>query len=76
MAKKGVRATVTRMRPTEAVFTPIPRDRDNTDDLWDAEQKVRARFSPFPHPGSKGRKGTFEGNSSSPQGPNNAVILP
>lgn len=76
MARKGVRPTVTRMRPTEAVFTEIPHDRDNTDDLYDAEQKVRARFSPFPHPGSKGRKGSFEGNSSSPQGPNNAVIKP
>lgn len=76
MAAKGVRAKITRMRPTEAVVTAIPRDRDNTDDLYDAEQKVRARFSPFPHPGSKTRKGSFEGNNSSAQGPNNAVTLP
>ena len=75
MARKGRKATITRMKPTEYGILPIPRDRDNTDDLVEAEQIVHAKFSPFPHP-KRGRRGSFEGNTSSPQGPNNAVVKP
>ena len=77
MASKGVRPKITRMRPTEAKITAIPRDRDNTDDLAEAEQRVHSSFSPFLHPGSKKvRKGSFEGNPNSPQGPGSAVVRP
>lgn len=72
---KGVAPKITRMRKTEAAITPIPRDRDNTDDLYEAELRVHTQRSPFPHPG-KTRKGSFEGNQASAQGPNNAVIKP
>lgn len=73
---KGRSPRITRMRPTEAKTRAIPRDRDNTDDLVEAELRVHTKASPFPHPGKKVRKGSFEGNTSSPQGPNNAVIAP
>lgn len=77
MARKGRRPTITRMKPTEFSILPIPRNRDNTDDLHEAEQRVHAAASPFPHPGSKGvRRGSFEGNVASPQGRNNAVVKP
>ena len=76
MARKGTSAKITRMRPSERALTKIPRDRDNTDDLVEAELRVHSKASPFLHPGKKGRKGSFEGNTSSAQGPNNAVIVP
>jgi hypothetical protein len=49
------------MRPTEAKFRPIPRDRDNTDDLQDAELAVRTRMSKITHPdNAKVRRGAFD----------------
>jgi hypothetical protein len=60
MAKKGPAARVTRMHPTEQKIRAIPRDRDNTDDLLDAERAARARFSPVDHPANKTRKGSFD----------------
>ena len=76
MGKKGVRANVSQTRPLIAATRPIPRDRDNTDDLVEAELRVHTKASPFLHPGKKVRKGSFEGNTSAPQGPNNAVVKP
>jgi hypothetical protein len=77
MGRKGRAPKVTRMHDTETKIQNIPRDRDNTDDLVEAELKARSAASPFPHPGSKKiRRGSFEGNASSAQGPNNAVVRP
>jgi hypothetical protein len=64
MAKKGVSARVTRMKPTEFKVLPIPRDRDNTDDLLDAERAARSRYSPVDHPADKTRKGSFDPSSN------------
>lgn len=64
MGKKGVAPRITRMKKTEVKVQPIPRDRDNTDDLEEAELRVHSKASPFPHPGNKGRKGSFDSGSN------------
>ncbi len=68
MRKKGVAPKITRMHPTEAKIQPIMRDRDNTDDLYDAEMAARAKHNKFQHP-DKTRKGSFDpGNNSAYNG--------
>lgn len=57
----GKSAKVTRMNKTEAKVQPIPRDRDNTDDLQDALTTVHSRYSKIQAPeGTKRRKGSFD----------------
>lgn len=69
MSKKGPAPKVTRMHATEQKIRPIPRDRDNTDDLLAAETAARAKHSPFPHPANKTRKGSFDpGNNAAYNG--------
>lgn len=63
MAKnKGVAAKVTRMNG-EAKIRPIPRDRDNTDDILDAVQGQHAKLAHLQAPvgtlSKSAKKGAF-----------------
>lgn len=74
MAKSGVRPTITRTKPDVASVRPIPRDRDNTDDLQEAELKVHSNFK-ISHPEDKTRKGSFDPSSNTAYN-GNTVIAP
>jgi len=67
MAIRGGKAPkITRMNRTEAKVQPIPRDRDNTDDLNDMATMVHARYSKIQAPeGTKSRKGSFDPTDNS-----------
>lgn len=58
---KGVRPNVRMLFPPTK-FRPIPRGRDNTDDLVEAEMRVRARMSKINHP-DRTRRGSFDPQS-------------
>lgn len=63
MARKGVRPKINLFQ-LPAKIRPIPRGRDNTDDLEDAAQAVHSRFSHLRAPvGTKSKsanKGSFD----------------
>ena len=63
MGKKGVRPPVKRLKPDTVALQPIPRDRDNTDDLQEAELRVHSNFK-VSHPENKVRKGSFDPSSN------------
>lgn len=74
MGKKGVRPTITRTKPDVVATQPIPRDRDNTDDLQEAELRAHANFK-VAHPENKVRKGSFDPSSNTAYN-GNTVIAP
>lgn len=71
--KKGVAPKVTIMNG-DAKIRPIPRGRDNTDDLLDAVESVHARMGHLRHPDTT-RTGSFDPQDNTAYN-GNTVVAP
>jgi hypothetical protein len=81
MAIRGGKSPkITRMHATEAKVREIPRDRDNTDDLWDGQTKVHASYSNIQAPQGTKRKnaknGAFDPSDNTAFNGNKVVLPP
>lgn len=73
--KNGVRPNITRTRPDVVAVQPIPRDRDNTDDLQQRELEVHSKFK-VDYPDNKVRKGSFDSSSNAAYNGNTITAPP